>query len=35
MESFKEIIPKMNYDKAIIDLSGDFRIDDKKEYEKY
>ena len=31
----REIIPKMNYDKAIIDLSGDFRIDDKKEYEKY
>ena len=31
----KEIFPKLDYDNSIIDLSGDFRIDDKKEYEKY
>ena len=31
----KEIFPKLEYDNSIIDLSGDFRIDDKKEYEKY
>ena len=31
----KEIFPKLKYSNAIIDLSGDFRIDDKKQYEKY
>jgi len=31
----KEIFPKLKYSNAIIDLSGDFRIDDKKIYEKY
>ena len=29
----KEILPKLAYENAIIDLSGDFRIDNKKEYE--
>ena len=31
----KEIFPKLSYNNAIIDLSGDFRIDNQKEYEKY
>ena len=31
----KEILPKLAYENAIIDLSGDFRIDNKKEHEKY
>jgi len=31
----KEIFPKLKYSNAIIDLSGDFRIDNKKQYEKY
>ena len=31
----KDIFPKLNYKNAIIDLSGDFRIENQKEYEKY
>ena len=31
----REIFPKIKYKNAVIDLSGDFRIDNKTDYEKY